>query len=167
MIIEKERVIMILFQNNDSTEVVSVIGNQLKITTHKDFQQGQLFNLEYADRIGDGALRLKKAGRGEWLSPVFETGEFNDLIASWNTDTPKGTSVEIFGRATSPSMTAGWIAKARNTTVGPIGSPGVSGAPSSPVPAPSAWTVIPARIVRSRTVGPMPIPSPAAATVLC
>ena len=99
---------MILFQNNDSTEVVSVIGNQLKITTHKDFQQGQLFNLEYADRIGDGALRLKKAGRGEWLSPVFETGDFNDLIASWNTDTPKGTSVEIFGRAYIPEYD-GWV----------------------------------------------------------
>lgn len=98
---------MIFFNRNTLAAPIPVTGNQLKITTHSDFQLGQLFNLEHVDSVGDGALRLKKSGRGEFLSPVYETAAFNDLVASWNSDTPKGTSVEIFGRAYIPQYD-GW-----------------------------------------------------------
>lgn len=98
---------MIFLSKKTATAPIPISGNQLKITTRADFQQGQLFNLEHADSVGDGALRLKKTGRGEFLSPVYEVSAFNDLVASWNSDTPKGTSVEILGRAYLPQYD-GW-----------------------------------------------------------
>ena len=98
-----------------SNAPVSIVGNHVKITTHEGFAAGQLFGLTFADKLGDGALRMKKSGEALYLSPVFETEEpFNDLVASWNTETPMGTWIEVFGRLYLPEYD-GWADRDGNT----------------------------------------------------
>lgn len=94
--------------NGVETTVINVVGNHIKITSHDDFAAGSMAGLVFADKLGDGALRLKKEGEGVFLSPVVQTKKpFNDLVASWNTETPIGTEAEIFGRAYLPEYD-GW-----------------------------------------------------------
>lgn len=73
---------------------VSVPGNFLK-TVGDGFSLGTLRGLE----LRGGILRLPCAGDGVWLSPVYTVQEFNDLVLSWNSETPDGTWVELFARA--------------------------------------------------------------------
>lgn len=87
---------------------VPASGNHIKLTCRDDFAAGELTNLVFTDRLGDGALRLKKEGEGVFLSPIITTDKpFNDLVASWNTETPAGTYAEIFGRVYLPEYD-GW-----------------------------------------------------------
>ncbi len=90
-------------------------GNHIKLTTHGDFARGAMLNLSFADRLGDGAVRLKKEGEGVFLTPVIQTEKpFNDLVASWNTETPLGTEVEILGRVYLPEYD-GWTDRENRT----------------------------------------------------
>ncbi len=90
-------------------------GNHIKLTTHGDFARGAMLNLSFADRLGDGAIRLKKEGEGVFLTPVIQTEKpFNDLVASWNTETPLGTEVEILGRVYLPEYD-GWTDRENRT----------------------------------------------------
>lgn len=90
-------------------------GNHIKLTTHGDFARGAMLNLTFADRLGDGAVRLKKEGEGVFLTPVIQTEKpFNDLVASWNTETPLGTEVEILGRVYLPEY-GGWTDRENRT----------------------------------------------------
>lgn len=85
-------------------------GNHIKITTHKDFAAGEISGLSFADRLGDGALRLRKEGEGVFLTPVVTAEHpFNDLVASWNSETPAGTWIEVLGRVYLPEYD-GWTA---------------------------------------------------------
>lgn len=86
---------------------VTLEGNFVKITTAEDFSAGECTDLEPAS-VGDGALQLKTgASEGVYVSPIYQTFPWNDLVASWNSDTPRGTSVEIYGRAYIPDYD-GW-----------------------------------------------------------
>lgn len=88
---------------------VSVEGNHVKLTVKEDFAAGQLFGLSHSDKMGDGALQMKKPGEAVYLSPVFKVDRpFNDLVASWNAETPAGSYVEIFGRVYLPDYD-GWV----------------------------------------------------------
>lgn len=90
-------------------------GNHIKLTTHGDFARGAMLNLTFADRLGDGAVRLKKEGEGVFLTPVIQTEKpFNDLVASWNTETPLGTEMEILGRVYLPEYD-GWTDRENRT----------------------------------------------------
>lgn len=90
-------------------------GNHIKLTTHGDFARGAMLNLSFADRLGDGAIRLKKEGEGVFLTPVIQTEKpFNDLVTSWNTETPLGTEVEILGRVYLPEYD-GWTDRENRT----------------------------------------------------
>lgn len=90
-------------------------GNHIKLTTHGDFARGAMLNLSFADRLGDGAVRLKKEGEGVFLTSVIQTEKpFNDLVASWNTETPLGTEVEILGRVYLPEYD-GWTDRENRT----------------------------------------------------
>lgn len=90
-------------------------GNHIKLTTHGDFARGAMLNLTFADRLGDGAVRLKKEGEGVFLTPMIQTEKpFNDLVASWNTETPLGTEVEILGRVYLPEYD-GWTDRENRT----------------------------------------------------
>lgn len=74
------------------------------ISTAKDFTAGTGENIAIHQRPGDGAITLKKsqgkyASDGTYVSPEISTGKFDYMIASWNSDTPTGTYVEIQARA--------------------------------------------------------------------
>ena len=97
---------------------VTAVGNHIKITTHQDFAAGEMQGLVFADRLGDGALRLRKEGEGVFLTPVIATEKpFNDLVASWNTETPIGTTAEILGRVYLPEYD-GWTDRDGNVLDG-------------------------------------------------
>lgn len=86
---------------------VMVEGNFIKITSASDFASGTCTNLEPTG-VGDGALRLAEgSAEGVYISEVYETQAWNDLVASWNADTPRGTKVEVLGRAYLPEYD-GW-----------------------------------------------------------
>jgi len=54
-----------------------------------------------------GSWKLKEAGEGSLVTPVYETERpFNDMVASWNTETPAGTYAEVLGRVYVPGL--GW-----------------------------------------------------------
>ena len=58
---------------------------------------------------------MKKYGDALFISPIFAPERpFNDLIASWNTETPAGTWAEVFGRAYLPEYD-GWTDRDGNT----------------------------------------------------
>lgn len=74
------------------------------IRSAKEFSTGALQNVTVHQRPGDGAVTLKKthgsyARDGVFVSPEISTDPFEYLIASWNSDTPAGTHVEIQVRA--------------------------------------------------------------------
>ena len=150
-----------------SNAPVSIVGNHVKITTHEGFAAGQLFGLTFADKLGDGALRMKKSGEALYLSPVFETEEpFNDLVASWNTETPMGTWIEVFGRLYLPEYD-GWADRDGNTYDGwtdwlSWGQWSTHIARNCPY----GQDTHPARTAKKTTAGPTPIPSTAAVTAL-
>ena len=92
---------------------VTLSGNFLKVTG-EDFALGQLRNL----RLRDGALRLNHPGDGLWLSPVYDAQDFDDLVVSWNSDTPEGSWVELYARAFLPAQNAWtrWLSWGRWST---------------------------------------------------
>lgn len=74
------------------------------ISSAKDFTAGTRQNVIIHQRPGDGAITLKKsrgnyARDGVFVSPEISTDKFDYMIASWNSDTPTGTYVEIQARA--------------------------------------------------------------------
>ncbi|MCL1632804.1 C39 family peptidase [Sporolactobacillus sp. CPB3-1] len=74
------------------------------VSSANDFTAGTRENVTIHQHPGDGAFTLTKirgkyASDGVFVSPELTTDPFDYLIASWNSDTPKGTSVEIQVRA--------------------------------------------------------------------
>ena len=49
---------------------VSIVGNHVKLTCKEAFTSGQLINLAYTDKLGDGAVRMKRPAR-PCSSPPF------------------------------------------------------------------------------------------------
>lgn len=92
-------------------DVVPVSGNHIKLTSCDDFAGGQRSHLSLTSAVAvpeGGVLQMQAPGEAYWLSPVFRTEKpFNDLVASWNTETPAGTYAEIFGRLYLPEYD-GW-----------------------------------------------------------
>ncbi len=75
-------------------------ANLIKLTSAQAFSKGTLENLVVDETAGDGALRLADgATEGVYVSEELKTPAFEYLVASWNADTPRGTYVEVFGRA--------------------------------------------------------------------
>ena len=86
--------------------------NHVKISSYDDFSAGTSFGLKLQKKTDGAVLSLQQAGGadGIWISPVYTAeSPFNDLIASWNTHTPAGTHVEVFGRLYLPEYD-GWTA---------------------------------------------------------
>ncbi|MFD2618416.1 MULTISPECIES: C39 family peptidase [Terrilactibacillus] len=74
------------------------------ISTANDFSKGTGQNISIHQRPSDGAITLEKlrgkyATDGVYVSPEISTNKFDYMIASWNSDTPTGTYVEIQARA--------------------------------------------------------------------
>ena len=95
-------------KKNNSADHVFITGNHVKLTTADAFSSGQLSGLILTENTDSAVLRMESPGEAFYLSQVFETEKpFNDLIASWNAETPEGSFVEIFGRVWIPEYD-GW-----------------------------------------------------------
>ena len=76
-----------------------VEGNLVLFTTAEDFMHGSFENTEINEAIGNGAVALKDgAAEGSFTSDIIGTAPFEYLVASWNTDTPSGTWIEVSAR---------------------------------------------------------------------
>ena len=82
-------------------EELKSYGNEFEIGTYDEFLTGEELNsTEVVSSIGDGAITLEKIkGRypsdGEYISQIIDVPNFEYMVASWNSDTPDGTYVEI------------------------------------------------------------------------
>lgn len=87
-----------------------VSGNLVKFTTGEDFSKGSLNNLTVKSGAGNGGLVLSGGSKGVFTSGTLSVKPFQQMIASWNADTPAGTRVEIFARCyvDSNKKWSGW-----------------------------------------------------------
>ncbi len=77
-----------------------VDGNLVRITSAADFSSVQLENLTVDDHIGDGAVKLTDSSKdGELTTGIYSAAQFTRMVASWNADTPEGTTIEVTARA--------------------------------------------------------------------
>lgn len=71
---------------------VTFKGNMIK-NTKSDFDNGEkefvILNDEEKLQLEDGKLK------GIYTSPIISTDNFNELVASWNVDTPEKTNIEL------------------------------------------------------------------------
>lgn len=89
-----------IYISKNQTKIKS-FGNEFEIGTVSEFKTGvELSNIEITDSIGDGAIELKKTNGnypadGYYISQIIDVPAFEYMVASWNSDTPPGTYVEI------------------------------------------------------------------------
>lgn len=77
-----------------------VKGNMVVYTTAEDFALGELSNVKIDETIGNGAVVLDDGQQnGYIISDIIGVEAFEYMVASWNTDTPAGTWVEVSARA--------------------------------------------------------------------
>lgn len=98
-----DRLYIQLADDPEEEAEILAFGNEFEIGTREEFLAGRFKNLELLESIGDGAIALKKIDgeypqHGEYVSPIIEVPAFDDLVMSWNSDTPEGTYVEVEGK---------------------------------------------------------------------
>jgi uncharacterized protein YvpB len=82
------------------TATVKLKGNLIMHNTYADFSKGTLTDTAVLEK-GNGVIELQKKAdgtyplRGAYESPEIESDPFEYMVLSWNTDTPRGTSVKI------------------------------------------------------------------------
>ncbi len=90
--------------NTTTPSAIEAYGNEFEIGTYREFETGVEFNnVTLSEDIGDGAVILKAENgkypsQGEYISQIIEVPYFKYMIASWNSDAPEGTYVEIQAR---------------------------------------------------------------------
>lgn len=76
----------------------------------EDLKKCLLQNLEYDEKLGGGSLVLAGPLEGTITSDIiYPEGGLNDIVASWNTQTPKGTCVEVLGRLMVEGRWSKWL----------------------------------------------------------
>lgn len=95
-------------KSNNSAGRACTTGNHVKLTTADAFSSGQISGLILTETSDGAILRMESSGEAFYLSQIFETEKpFNDLVASWNAETPEGSYAEIFARVYLPEYD-GW-----------------------------------------------------------
>ncbi len=90
--------------NTTTPSAIEAYGNEFEIGTYIEFETGVEFNnVTLSENIGDGAVILKAENgqypaKGEYISQIIDVPYFEYMIASWNSDAPEGTYVEIQAR---------------------------------------------------------------------
>ncbi len=88
-------------------------GSIIEVTTSADFGKGTLEGAKITNNR-NGEVELNKVNgsyvnKGVFTSDVINTAPFSQLIATWNTDTPEGTSVDIEAQALVDGVWSDWI----------------------------------------------------------
>lgn len=87
-------VILLMSGCNDSIETNEIFyDGSLIINGEEDFVHGEKEGININN---EGQIILQdSAHRGKYMSPIIKVEEFNQLVASWNVDTPEGTAIEL------------------------------------------------------------------------
>ncbi len=97
-------IVIFAFSQKDHP-AIEAFGNQFEIGSLDEFETGVEFNnVVTTDRVSDGALELKAidgkySSDGYYISQEIDVPNFRAMVASWNSDTPPGTYVEVEARA--------------------------------------------------------------------
>jgi hypothetical protein len=89
--------IISLYQTSANADTNVVKGNLFIHSTSSDFNTNAgLEGVEISNNIGDGAIVLKSGVlKGVYTSNIINTSPFENLVLSWDSDTPEGTSIQI------------------------------------------------------------------------
>ena len=104
------------------SKVVSVKGQALPVvntnnvftlTNFQDFNKGS-FDKVVVTKDNDGEVQLSKVknaffNKGIFTSDIIQTAPFSNLVASWNSDTPVGTAVNIEAQVLVNGEWSDWI----------------------------------------------------------
>lgn len=78
--------------DSKKTKEIFYEGN-LIVNKVEDFKEGERENTKVND---EGEIVLEDSFlQGKYTSPIMSTEKFNELVASWNVDTPEGTEIEL------------------------------------------------------------------------
>lgn len=92
--------IVYLYKSSNISNNNVIEGNLFINSTSRDFRDSKdLKDVKVSGDLGDGAIILKPNKlKGIYTSSIINTSPFQYLILSWNSDTPKGTSIDIEAR---------------------------------------------------------------------
>lgn len=99
--------IMSLFQVSVNAETNVIEGNLFIHSTSNDLavNAADLENVEISNNIGDGAIVLKSDKlKGIYTSNIINTSPFENLVLSWDSDTPEGTSIQVEARVFAKTL---------------------------------------------------------------
>ena len=88
----------------EKVAIIESHGNEFEIGTYDEFLSGNEFNNTIiTNSSGDGAITLEKTqgkypSDGSYISQEIDVPNFEYMVASWNSDTPPGTYVEVEAR---------------------------------------------------------------------
>ena len=90
-----------------NAETSSINGNIFIYSTSSDFavNAAGLEDVEISNTIGDGAIVLKSDTlKGVYTSNIINSSQFDNLVFSWNSDTPEGTSIQVEARVFAKTL---------------------------------------------------------------
>ena len=91
-----------VFATDDPQDVWGDVlqDNFVRITSSDAWNKGTYENTVLTEEVGNGAIRLTEGQlEGSWISQEMDVPAFEYMVASWSSDTPTGSSVEIMIRA--------------------------------------------------------------------
>lgn len=83
---------------------IKIIGNRILLEGFSGFKSGDFNSTELCTVNGVESIALMQddngyVSRGEYITEIIDTPPFKSMVASWNTETPPETYVEVRGRA--------------------------------------------------------------------
>ncbi|MSU02844.1 peptidase C39 family protein [Tissierella pigra] len=94
------------WNNFTEAEDLFYFGN-LIINGGEDFVEGEKENIILNN---NNEIILEKSSlQGKYISPIMTTQGFNELVASWNVDTPMGSEIELLVRVKVQEQWSNWV----------------------------------------------------------
>lgn len=92
---------------------VANVNNVFTLTAVQDFNKGS-FDKVVVTKDNGGEVQLSKvknafANKGVFTSDIIQTAPFSNLVASWNSDTPVGTALNIEAQVLVDDQWSDWI----------------------------------------------------------
>lgn len=102
----------------ENVKEVKYEGNLIAISG-EDFLEGEMGDIKLD---GNQLVLEDNSLSGKYISPVINTDEFNELVASWNVDTPKNTEMELLVKAKIEGEWTDWFSYGKWSVEGFRGS---------------------------------------------
>jgi hypothetical protein len=86
-----------------------LMQNLFLFTTAQDFELGETYGTVITSSANGEIVLEQNAVSGTYTSPIIKTSPFQNMILSWNADTPKVSYIEIQGRVRTSNQWSGWL----------------------------------------------------------